>query len=103
LSYARKLVAHCNSALRSVATSRIYDRLCCVSASHSRVAFIAPVRTVSRPNCWGHGSGSWRGAGGPHSPTFVIGLVILLLNRRVQREADTAAAKTGLNVRGAKA
>ena len=32
----------------------------------------------------------WTLAEGP--PTFVIGLVILLLNRRVQRDADTAAA-----------
>ena len=39
----------------------------------------------------------WTLAEGP--PTFVIGLVILLLNRRVQRDADNTVAKTGLNSR----
>ena len=39
----------------------------------------------------------WTLAEGP--PTFVIGLVILLLNRRVQRDADSTVAKTGLNSR----
>ena len=42
----------------------------------------------------------WTLVEGP--PTFVIGLVILLLNRRVQRDTDTAAAEADLHGRSAR-
>lgn len=42
----------------------------------------------------------WTLVEGP--PTFVIGLVILLLNRRVQRDTDTAAAEADLRSRSAR-
>jgi hypothetical protein len=57
-----------------------------VSRTSGQVAFgvvITGVDTMAKMPTY------WTLVEGP--PTFAIGLVILLLNRRVQRDADTAA------------